>query len=133
MYADYKFYKSNWTGKVPKRLYNYVANKAQFLMDYYTFNRIEPKDVNHSIKLCLCELVDYIYLIEIKEQEDNGGRGPIVSETVDNWKVSYGKTITQQKLEHNITTAGDTAVYDICCKYLTQPRNFMYIGREWRR
>lgn len=127
MYADYEFYKANWSGKVPEQRYNYTALRAAHHMDYLTFNRINANNLTDQIKLCQCELCDYLYALDQQaaSMEIIDGKGVVKSETVDIWKREY--TAPLLSLEYAKTNT-DTMIANICKKWLTRPNNLMYAG-----
>lgn len=81
MYVDYNYYSNTYGGKVSSIDFTALEIKASRVLNYYTFNRIE--EVTDSIKLAVCELVDYL-----KELEDKGGK-EIASEKVSTHSVTY--------------------------------------------
>jgi len=133
MYADYEFYVLHGFELVPEEKYDFVSQKASHAIDYYTFNRIERDKITKRIKLCHCELCDFFYALEQEAESQKlvDGKGPVKSESVDNWSASYGTSQIPQMYTNSATGGGiDGMIRNICLKYLTAPVNLMYVGLE---
>ena len=119
MYADYLFYTQYGSGMVPEEKFDNLAIRASQHMDYVTFDRIPDHGITERIKLCMCELVDLFFSSSQLAEED----GKIIkSETVNKWKVDY--TLPTHLLPNNIRFE----MRRICQKWLTRPKNLMYVG-----
>lgn len=100
MYADYKFYTSEYFGELVNDTdYPKYELKARDELDYYTRMRIpyiKKETIFTKVKMCQCKLIDLFYnynqeLKKIKEYEDKTIQGVIASETVGKQSVSYQK------------------------------------------
>ena len=126
MYADYDFYKENWSGKIPTDEYNLIAVQASQQIDYLTFDRLtNGAEITERVKLCQCELADFLYQREIEMGLNDKKAAPIKSETVDSYRVEHAvTTTTKAKSQGDI----DSGVVGVCRKWLTRPTNLMYVG-----
>jgi uncharacterized protein YfeS len=124
IYANYEFYKENWSGKIPQDEYTFLATQASKQIDYLTFNRITVETVNENIMLCQCELAVFLYQREISLGLNANQEPPVKAETVDSYRVEYVVSTTTAK----ITGEVDNTVTAICQKWLTRPTNLMYAG-----
>lgn len=89
MYTDLEFYLLKYlTGTPPvidNQSFAFYERKAAILLNRFTFSRIT--DITDDIKLCVCEMAEYLYL-----NKDNEG---IVSENNDGYSVTYDKDSSQ--------------------------------------
>lgn len=74
MYLDYEFYQLN-SGKVTDlTTFNYLNRKAQSIVDWYTFNRLNKVEIiEDKIKFVIVDLVDYLN----DNTQDNASSGEV--------------------------------------------------------
>jgi len=113
MYAEYSFYVKNGQNKLTKKEFAKLARRAGERMEYFTFDRIVGIELTDRMRLCLCDIVDYLCSAE---------ENPVKSESVGKWSVSYA--VSDYALPEN----ANAAIQEICRQYLTRPVNLMFVG-----
>ena len=103
-YIDYSYYTDTYKGSsIPEAAFDKMANKAQANVDYYTFNRIdETADYMNKVKMCCCELSEYLYKQDNKDHEDD-----VQSEKKGEWSTTYisakeAESLKQSKIKEII-------------------------------
>lgn len=124
IYADYEFYKENWSGKISEEEYNVLAIKSANAMNYFTFGRINKESITDKIKYCQCEIADYLFQKDISLGINENHSPAIKSETVDTHKIEYAVSVSASG-DLNKT---DRNILSICKEWLTTPINLMYSG-----
>lgn len=60
-YADYEFYIETYEGKLSQDLFDSIIPKASRSIDKAVNKKIEESDITDKVKFVTCELVDYLY------------------------------------------------------------------------
>ena len=89
MYADYKFYKSEYLGSaIPETAFAGVERAAGAYVNYLTHNRIVmadlPEEVQRRVKMAVCSVAEVCYK-QVSDEDSN----TVSSETVGNHSRSY--------------------------------------------
>lgn len=109
---DYEYYKEFYGVTIPINSFSRFEMRAEIILNNYTFKRLKKlSKVNDEVKLCLCEMADYLYRNEIQTS--------IVSESTDGYSVTYEKSKTRLEQE--------TDIYAIVLRYL-QGSPLLYRG-----
>lgn len=128
IYADYSFYAENWSGRTPEEIYNFLARQAVNFINYVTFDRLTALPViDERVKLCQCELIDYLYEQHAIEEAASEGRGMIASEKVDNYSVSYMASNKSTTINYNTGREKEDKSTTICRKWL-EPTGHMSLA-----
>lgn len=88
-YANYKYYKEEYTGTMPETDFDKMSKLASVKIKTNTFGRINENNVPDEVKQCVCALADELF----KTSKIEGK----TSESVGSWSVSYlGKTKAEE-------------------------------------
>jgi len=112
VYADFEYYSENWTNIVIRAKYKYYAIQATQYINNFTFDRIDEiilKKMGDNIRLCQCEIIDYLYKVDSIEITN----GSIVTkETLGDVSVSFEQA---KGIDFIID---ETKIFEMCCKWL---------------
>lgn len=97
-------YLTNVDDGIPERQFAKYEKRARQYLSSFTFNRLENMEFTESIKNCICEMAEDIYIFDNKKT----GNG-IVSESTDGHSVTFEK--------HSVGDL-DKELYSIAVRYL---------------
>lgn len=94
-YADAAYYSDIYKGAViDTASFNVYAMRSTQVIKVYTFNRIDESSIQDEVKMCCCEVAEYIF------KTDPLNHNGISSEKVGEYSVTYEKqTDIDNKLE----------------------------------
>ncbi|GAB5081331.1 hypothetical protein Osc1_05040 [Hominimerdicola sp. 21CYCFAH17_S] len=112
VYADYSFYIDDYLCGRKEVLnlagYIYYARAASLLIQKYAGGNINEDDVPDCVKMCCCELAEFI----CKNEQLRDQQGMVSSESVGGWSRSYESTEVRN-------AAIDKNTHDIIYKWLS--------------
>ena len=123
LYADYKFYVSEYKGNLPKEEFEKSIMKASAYVRRITFGRADDNMEMEEIKLATCAVCELLANDE-KVRSKHLGRA-VTSENTDGYSVSY-------ESGGNGETADDLLgrkIFDTTELYL-MPTGLLYMGVE---
>ena len=74
--------------------YLFFAKKATMIIDNFTGGNVDKSDPPEEVKMCCCELAEYLNSFESSSAPRNIKSG-ISSESVGGWSVSYGTNYSE--------------------------------------
>lgn len=84
-YADYAYYTGTYKGAViDTASFDYYSRKATQIIKLHVFGRILDFDIPDEVKMCCCELAEYLHKQDNKDHEDD-----VQSEKKGEWSTSY--------------------------------------------
>ena len=84
-YADYAYYTDTYKGAViDAASFDSYAAKATQTIKLYTFNRIVDDNIPEEVKMCCCELAEYLYKQDNKDHDED-----VQSEKKGEWSNTY--------------------------------------------
>ncbi len=84
-YVDYEYYKDTFKGSMVSDDFIKQERKAELLLNKETFGNITTSTIiTDGIKMCICELADYLHMSEMESRNQN-----VTSEKVGEYSVSY--------------------------------------------
>lgn len=75
------YYLNTYKGQLSEKEFQKLLGKANMIIKKYTFNRVDEESTLSEVKNCICEIVDYLYIVEKNEGK--------TSEKVGNWSITY--------------------------------------------
>lgn len=88
-YADYEYYTDTYKGAVlDTASFDINARKATQIIKLHTFDRVEGDNIPDEVKMCCCELAEYIYSMVVNKTSDLTIKG-LSSESNSHYAVSY--------------------------------------------
>ena len=96
-YADYAYYTGTYKGVViDAASFDLYSRQATQEIRKYTFNRVDVEDIPDDVKMCCCELAEYLY-----KQKNSGHDENISSEKVGEFSVSYVSGQTAEDIKRS--------------------------------
>lgn len=96
-YANLSYYLDKWAGEVDSAVFpRYLMRATQIIKQYIGNNLASADEVPTEVKMCCCEVADYLYWLEQKSTQKDSS---IKSESVGDLSVSYAtaEEVEQQK------------------------------------
>jgi len=130
-YVDYRYYSETFHGDViPENPFNKYAMEASRKINYYTFGKIDSKNVPVQVQYATCSIAELLY-----KQEEL--KNSIINQTNDNTKIASETlgprsiTYVNNNSEVNKQILSDkelkNKIYDMCTEYLVGT-SLMYRG-----
>ena len=120
IYADYTYYTGTYlagrSAAIAAADFPFFARQASAEIDRYTFGSV-PDDIPDEVKLCCCELAEYLHAENTSEA---GGREGVASESVQGWTVTMESSAARSQAHRN-------AVRECVCRYLSRT-GLLYSG-----
>jgi len=102
-YADYEYYTGTYKGAViDAASFDMYALKATQIVKQFTFNRIDINNILEEVKMCCCELAEYLYRKENADNDTEATIKGLTSETTGSHSVSYETTEAREQAHNNI-------------------------------
>ncbi len=102
-YADFAYYKDTYKGTVlDAASFDTYARKATQTIRQYTFNRVKDNDIPDDVKMCCCELAEYLSKKEVADQDTEAGIKGLISETTGGHSASYETAEAREQAHNNI-------------------------------
>ncbi len=99
-YADITYYEETYSvGKeavIDTASFDFYARKATQEIKRYTFNRVHEDNIPDEVKMCCCELAEYLY-----KQDNSGHDQNISSEKVGEFSVTYVSGQTAEDIKQS--------------------------------
>ena len=97
VFAEYHFYKTEYNTTETalfEQPYLFYAKKATMIIDNFTGGNVDKSNPPEAVKMCCCELAEYLNSFESSSATKNIKNG-ISSESVGGWSVSYGTNYSE--------------------------------------
>ncbi|HHV09977.1 MAG TPA: hypothetical protein GXX75_06845 [Clostridiales bacterium] len=103
-YADFAYYKDTYKGAVlDAASFDAYSRNSTLIIRQHTFNRIKDDDVPNDVKMCCCELAEYLSKKDAADQDTEAGIKGLTSETTGGHSASY-ETAEAREQAHNKAT-----------------------------
>lgn len=100
-YADYAYYTNTYKGAViDAASFDLYARKATLIIRQHTFNRVKDDNIPDDVKMCCCEMSEYLCKKDAAEQDTEASIKGLASETTGGHSASY-ETAAARELAHN--------------------------------
>lgn len=84
-YADYEYYTGTYKGAViDTASFDMCARKATQIINQHTFGRVQEGNIPEEVKMCCCELAEYLYKQDSKDHDED-----VQSEKKGEWSNTY--------------------------------------------
>ena len=123
LYADYKFYASEYKGGLPKEEFEKSIMKASAYVRRITFGRADDNMEMEEVKLATCAVCELLANDE-KVRSKHLGRA-VTSENTDGYSVSYESGGNGETADDLL----DRKIFDALELYL-MPTGLLYMGVE---
>ena len=102
-YADYAYYTGTYKGAViDTASFDLHARKATQEIRKYTFNRIDDANIPDDVKMCCCELAEYLCQKKAADQETEAGLKGLSSETTGGHSANYESAEAREQAHNNV-------------------------------
>ena len=102
-YADYAYYTGTYKGAViDTASFDLYARKATQTIKKYTFNRVNEDNILDDVKMCCCELAEYLFHKGTADQDTEADVKGLSSETTGGHSVSYESAEARERAHNNI-------------------------------
>ncbi len=102
-YADYAYYTGTYKGAViDAASFDLFGRKATLEIRKYTFNRIDGNNIPDEVKMCCCELAEYLFQKNTANQETEADIKGLSSETTGGHSISYESAEAREQAHNNI-------------------------------
>ena len=102
-YADHAYYTEIYKGAViDAASFDFNSRKATQIIKQHTFNRVHANNILEEVKMCCCELAEYLYKKDIADNDTEANIKGLTSETTGGHSASYENAEARERATNNI-------------------------------
>ncbi|MGF7145300.1 hypothetical protein HNQ56_003741 [Anaerotaenia torta] len=102
-YADFTYYKDTYKGAVlDAASFDTYARSATLIIRQYTFNRVMDNNIPDDVKMCCCELAEYLSKKDAADHDTEAGVKGLIAETTGGHSASYETAEARERAHNNV-------------------------------